>query len=421
MAKERFNPNIVAQENKKKAIAQIQSGDSCVQRYRTDNDTIISVLATCIKLLNKFRELSANVDGPAIICHPHKSEAKRAFASNSKIYLRRDIRQDIEVRQHGMIFFEVLIKHLPQLKSCREQHRFMPLIQALFDVEQDFPAVASDMTNINGHPVVAVLYTINIEQWNLAIRSYQSTISSPEFIEAEQSFYASVRDMVDTRVKNLRKHTSVPDRRFYLSLVDLYLLDKPGLDSNTPRTFCYNQSKKIQFVQIVRAVEQWIEKLRHRKDPRNFEGVVVSFKYSEMKGWYGSAMLLFNYPETHTESLPACVYSNVDAAIDIWCTEINAMEGQDNNPVYPYALIHTTAFICPHLPVINSQNIGLYFFSANASEHNGNEALKLEQAKLKPIVDAFDYLFLSRCYMKYQPASEGPQKRTIRMLRSYRL
>lgn len=108
MAKERFNPNIVAQENKKKTITQIQSGESCVQWYRTDNDTIISVLATCIKLLNKFRELSANVDGPAIIIHPHKSEAKRVFSSTSKIYLRRDIRKNIEVRQHGMIFLKCL-------------------------------------------------------------------------------------------------------------------------------------------------------------------------------------------------------------------------------------------------------------------------------------------------------------------------
>lgn len=421
MAKERFNPNIVAQENKKKTITQIQSGESCVQRYRTDNDTIISVLATCIKLLNKFRELSANVDGPAIIFHPHKSEAKRAFSSTSKIYLRRDIRKNIEVRQHGMIFFEVLIKHLSQLKSCREQYRFMPLIQALFDVEQDFPAVASDMANINGHPVGVVLYTINIEQWNLAIRSYQSTISSPEFIEAEQSFYASVRDVVDTRVAKLRCYTNLRDTQSYLSLVDLFLLDDPYLDSNEPRIFCYSQSQKIKFHQITQAVEQWIEKLRKRKSLRNFEGVVVSFKYSEMKGWYGSAMLLFNYPEKYTDSFSECVYSDVDTAMDVWRTEINATEDQDSNPVYPYAFVHTASFVCPHLPVINSQNDGLYFFSANASEHHGNEALKLEQEKLKPIVDAFDYLFLSRCYMKYQPASEGPQKRTIRMLRSYRL
>lgn len=294
----------------------------------------------------------------------------------------------------------------------------MPLIQALFDVGRDFPAVASDMANINGHPVGVVLYSINIEQWNLAIRSYQSTISSPEFIEAEQSFYASVRDVVDTRVAKLRRYTNLPNTQSYLSLVDLYLLDEPYLDSNEPRTFCYSQSQKNQFSQITQAVEHWIEKLRKRKNLRNFVGVIVSCKFSEMKGWYGTAMLLFNYPEKHIDSFPESVYSDVDAAIDIWRTEINATKGQDSNPVYPYASIHTAAFICPHLPVINSQNVGLYFFSANASEHHGNEALKIEQEKLIPIVDALDYLFLSRCYMKYKTDPESHQKR---MIRSHRL
>lgn len=418
MAKEKFNPDVVARENQKKAISQVQLNDSCVERYRTDNNTTMAVLGISIRLLNKFRELSANVDGPAIIRHPYKPGVKQRFASDSETYRLRHIKQEIEVRRHGMLFFEVFIKFLPQLKTCRQQHQFTPLIQALLDVEKNFADVEFDMTRINGHSVGVVLRFINIEQWNLAIRSYQSTISTPEFIEAEQSFYASVRDVVDTRVAKLRRYTNLPDTQSYLSLVDLFFLSESDLDSNALSKVCYSQSQKTQFFQITQAVEQWIAKLKHRKSLGSIGGVVVSFKYSEMKGWFGSAMLLFNYPDKYTNNSFECANLDVDAALDIWRTEINATEGQDSNPVYPYALIHTTAFVCPHLPVINSQNSGLYFFSANASEHHGNEALKLEQEKLTPIVDAFDYLFLSRCYMKYKTDPESPQKR---MMRSHRL
>ena len=150
MAKDRFNPNIVARENQKKAITKVQPNDSCVELYRTDNNTTMAILGTSIRLLNKFKELSANVDGPAIICHWNKSEAKRALASGSKIYHPQGFKNAVEVRPHGMIFFEVFIRLLPQLKLCRQQHLFTPLIQALFDVEQEFAAVASDMTCING-------------------------------------------------------------------------------------------------------------------------------------------------------------------------------------------------------------------------------------------------------------------------------
>ncbi|KAE9636625.1 hypothetical protein [Aeromonas veronii] len=424
MAKEKFNPEVVARENQKKAITKVQLNDSCVERYRTDNNTIMAALGASIRLLNKFRELSANVDGSAIIFHPYKSETKRVFASDSTVYRRRDIQKDIEVRRHGMIFFEVFTKHLPQLKMCQQQHQFTPLIQALFDVEKNSRAVEYDMTCINGHSVGVLLHFINIEQWNLAISSYQSTISTPEFIEAEQSFYASVRDVVDTRVTKLRRCTNLSDSQACLSLVDLFFLDESDLDSNAPSKVCYRQSQKTQFSQITQAVEQWIAKLRKRKNLGSIGGVVVSFKYSEMKGWYGSAMLLFNYPDKHTNNSLKCANLDVDTAMDIWRTEINATEGQDSNPAYPYALIHTTAFVCPHIPVINSQgsgnsqNSGLYFFSANASEHHGNDALKLEQEKLTSIVDAFDYLFLSRCYMKYKTDPESPQKR---MMRSHRL
>lgn len=418
MAKEKFNPDVVARENQKKAISQVQLNDSCVERYRTDNNTTMAVLGISIRLLNKFRELSANVDGPAIIRHPYKPGVKQRFASDSETYRLRHIKQEIEVRRHGMLFFEVFIKFLPQLKTCRQQHQFTPLIQALLDVEQNFADVEFDMTRINGHSVGVVLRFINIEQWNLAIHSYQSTISTPEFIEAEQSFYASVRDVVDTRVAKLRRYTNLPDTQSYLSLVDLFFLSESDLDSNTLSKVCYSQSQKTQFSQITQAVEQWIAKLKRRKSLGSIGGIVVSFKYSEMKGWYGSAMLLFNYPDKYANNSFECANLDVDAALDIWRTEVNATEGQDSNPVYPYALIHTTAFTCPHLPVINSQNSGLYFFSANASEHHGNEALKLEQEKLTPIVDAFDYLFLSRCYMKYKTDPESPQKR---MMRSHRL
>lgn len=421
MAKEKFNPEVVARENQKKANTQEQLNDSCVERYRTDNNTTMAVLGASIRLLNKFRELSANVDGPAIIRHPYKPGVKQRFASDSKYYRLRYIKQEIEVRLHGMLFFEVFIKLLPQLKTCRQQHQFAPLIQALFDVGQNFADVEFDMTRINGHSVGVVLNFINIEQWNLAIRSYQATISTEKFIEAELSFYASVRDMVDTRVTKLRRCTNLSDTQSCLSLVDLFFLDECDLDSNAPSKVCYSQSQKAQFSQITQAVEQWIAKLRKRKNLGSIGGVVVSFKYSEMKGWYGSAMLLFNYPDKHTNNSLECANLDVGAAMDIWRTEINATEDQDSNPVHPYALIHTTAFVCPNLPVINSQNSGLYFFSANASEHHGNEALKLEQEKLTPIVDAFDYLFLSRCYMKYITDPNSPHKRMARMMRSYRL
>lgn len=109
MAKEKFNPDVVARENQKKAILQVQLNDSCVERYRTDNNTTMAVLGISIKLLNRFRELSANVDGPAIIRHPYKPGVKQRFASDSETYRLRHIKQEIEVRRHGMLFLKFLL------------------------------------------------------------------------------------------------------------------------------------------------------------------------------------------------------------------------------------------------------------------------------------------------------------------------
>lgn len=317
-----------------------------------------------------------------------------------------------------MVFLEVF-KLLPYLRSYRQQHHFTPLIQALLDVETDFSDIAADLAWVNGIDIKSLFPFACPERWNLAIAALQSAITTDTFVTEERSFYASVRSNVDMRLDKLRKHTTVIDMYSYLSVIDLFFHHERHPDSNKPSTFYQHQQHKTRFDQIVQAVDKWIEKLRKRKSLKFFGGVVVSIKYSEVRGWYASVMLLFQYTNQGIRD----EHSDVNDVIDVWCSEIGNDEGKAGKPIYPYASIHTFAFLCPPIPVINNENSRLYFFSANATTPlPADDNSESDVQENHPIVDIFDHLFLSQCFMKYkgEPDAETDNAKR-RMIRSYRL
>ncbi|MGY6036536.1 hypothetical protein [Aeromonas sp. AE23HZ002T15] len=420
MAKARFNSKRVARQSKKLATMQVQSLQlGGVVGILTVDYTLMATLSRCIGLLAEFEARASEDDGPAFIRHSDMGSAQIAAANDSRLYLCRspDLKEGfpiIEARRLGIVFLEAL-RLVPHLRSYSQQHELMPLLQALLDVRNDFLDVAADLRWFSGNDALPF---ICLSRWNLAVVALQSRISTSAFQRKAYSFYASVRDMVDGRVSKLRSLTHAPDKLSYLSVIDLFFHHERYPDVKDANTFFQHQRHKTHFSQIVQAVESLIAKLRKRKQLTFFDGVVVSIKYSEARGWYASAMLLFNYPERLANNISERVHEAATAIMEIWCLEISAVDGKGGSPIYPHASIHTPAFLCPSLPVINSQNGRLYFFSANASEPHENDALTGEQEKLKPIVDALDYLFLSQCFMRYKVDLERSESR---MIRSYRL
>ena len=439
MAKVRFNPKGVARENKALVTMQVQFPDRQAVHIQTIDNTIMARLANCIKLLMEFKSLSTT-DGPAFICHQDMASATLKSAKGSLLYRRQqpgspDVEQVIEASPHGMVFLEVF-KLVPHLQSYRQQHHFMPLIQALLDVDKEFSDVAADLVFFNGSHIEVALPFVCLERWNLAIAKLQSIITTEAFETEEWSYYASVRNKVDVRLDKLRSRTNATGKLPYLSVIDLFFHHENNPDSNKPSTFYQHQPYKTSFAQIAQAVNDFIEKLRRRKRLRHFEGVVVSIKYSEVRGWYASAMLLFNYPPefayitSYTENYAgyrtqAYAFTSVDveaevnAVMGIWRLEINAGEDESGKPIYPQACIHTPAFLCPFLPSTNGKDCRLYFFSANAPvlRKSGVRLIRVRR-RFRAVVEVLDYLFLSQCFMKYKG---DPHSSERRMIRSYRL
>lgn len=447
MSKVPFDSEKVADVNITRATMQVQNPNGPTKQILTVDHTIMDILANCITLMTMFKKLSASIQGPAFICHDDMVQANLTLVKGSLFYqCHQPFSGVVEARPHGVVFLK-LFKLLPHLRSYRQQHRFTPLIQVLLDVETGFSDITAVLAWIDGINIKKLLLFVCLERLNLAIAALQSAITTDTFVTEERSFYASVRSNVDMRLSKLRKHSTAIDTHSYLSVIDLFFHHERHPDSNEPSTFYQHQQHKTRFDQITQAVEKWIEKLRKRKSLNFFGGVVVSIKYSEVRGWYASAMLLFQYTsqplgpipktggDTHLYSGTDVVaapdanqdirdeHSDVNDVIDVWCSEIGNGEGKAGKPIYPYASIHTFAFLCPPIPIINSKNSRLYFFSANATTPlPASDNSESDVQENHPIVDIFDHLFLSQCFMKYKgEPGAGVDSVKRRMIRSYRL
>ncbi|USV58779.1 hypothetical protein [Aeromonas encheleia] len=447
MVKARFDSKRVASQSKKLATMQAQSLQlGGVMGILAADYKIIAALNSCMRLLAEFEARANKDDGPGFIRHSDITVAKSAAVNDSRLYTCRspDLKEGfpiVEARQLGMIFLEAL-RLVPHLRSYRQQHEFMPLLQALLDVGDEFADVAADLEWFSGSDALPF---ICLSRCNSAVVALQSRISTTVFQMRAYTFYASVRDMVDERLRKLKKITGKSNQPSYLSVIDLFFHHEQNLARDYTPSYYQHQQHKTSFIQISCALDEFKNKVRKRKGLRYLSGFIASIKYSEVRGWHASVMLLFtyskkigyaaSYTENHRgyhahpyEFISEDVNADVKAVMDIWREEVSTEKGDSGQLIYPHASIHTPAFLCPLLPDINSQNHGLYFFSANMpAPHHADEALKREQEKLRPIVDAFDYLFISQCFMKFQAEPEttedtkSPRRPKSRMMRSYSL